>query len=137
LPSAAAKPSVSDHVFDASAILALVLAEEGAAQVGRNLSESGRISAVNLAEVVTRLIDLGYSDRDVDDSLDGLHLEVISFDSDLAYAAARLRRRTRVRGLSLGDRACLALARAMDAAAITADRSWAELDLGIDVVSVR
>jgi PIN domain nuclease of toxin-antitoxin system len=61
----------------------------------------------------------------------------IDFDRELAVGAAALLRPTSRFGLSLGDRACLALARLRDLPAVTADRAWAKLDLGIRVEVVR
>jgi len=40
-------------------------------------------------------------------------------------------------GLSLGDRACLALADAMGCPAVTADRAWSSIDIGVSVVLIR
>jgi ribonuclease VapC len=95
------------------------------------------MSTVNLAEVLCRL---ARDDRSLEHALD--HFEQmgiawIGFDRELAIGAAALLLRTMPWGLSLGDRACLALARLRNLPAVTADRAWAKLDLGIRVEVVR
>ena len=83
------------------------------------------------------MTDLGTSIDRVREHLESLHLEVIPFETEQAYIAGMLRAETRSVGLSLGDRACLALARQLRVPALTADRRWAELDVGIDVQVIR
>jgi PIN domain nuclease of toxin-antitoxin system len=114
------------YVLDASALLCLLNAEPGQEVVADALSESV-MSAVNLSEVVAKLCDHGLSDADIRDALDGLSLDVRPFTSDQAYASGALRRLTRELGLSLGDRACLALAAELGAVALTADRQWVQI----------
>lgn len=123
-------------VLDASAILAFLRAEPGSEAVAGHL-EGAMASAVNIAEVGTRLADLGLAEEDVRRTEDYMGLEVIAFDEEQAHAAAAIRDATRSRGLSLGDRACLQLALREGLPALTADRYWAELDLGIDVKLIR
>jgi PIN domain nuclease of toxin-antitoxin system len=67
----------------------------------------------------------------------GLHLDVISFDAAQARAAADLRSLVRTRGLSFADRTCLAAARTLGLPAITADRSWSEVALDIELQLIR
>ena len=69
--------------------------------------------------------------------LEPLRLNIVDFDQGLAYATAGLRRPTRHLGLSLGDRACLATALMLGVPAVTADRSWASLELGVDIKVIR
>ena len=64
-------------------------------------------------------------------------VEIVPFDEPRAYDTASLRSLTRAKGLSLGDRACLALARERGVPAVTADRAWAALDLGIEIELIR
>jgi ribonuclease VapC len=124
---------MADGVLDASAILAVVLEEPGADRVEPYLP-GGMASAVNIGEVVAKLHDLGMAVAVVDEIIAGLQLEVHAHDLAAALPAGHLRPATRRAGLSLGDRACLALARALRLPAITADRGW----LGVaDAVEVR
>lgn len=128
---------MSEVVLDASAILALIFRESGADDVERELPDA-MMSTVNLAEVVARLCDRGMPTDLIERSVDGLSLTFIPFSPPIALAAGLLRRETRSLGLSLGDRACLATARAMGCPALTADSAWRRLKLpGIDVRVVR
>lgn len=95
------------------------------------------MSAVNLAEVVAKLRERGLALAEIRDALAGLALDIRPFATVQAYAAGDLRPATRDFGLSLGDRACLALAAELGVPAFTADREWARLKLGIDVQVVR
>ena len=126
-PIGARKRPVSDrHVLDASAILCLIRAEPGAETVKAALPGSV-VSAVNLAEVIAKMSDLGMDEALISAVLDPLQLVTVAFDGDQARASGLLRPHTRTRGLSLGDRACLALAEHLSATALTTDRAWAEL----------
>jgi ribonuclease VapC len=127
---------VSDVVLDASALLAVLRAEPGAERVEPRL-EGVRIGAVNLSEVVAKLIDDGVPEAEIRRAIGRLELDVHDFDARHAYLAGLLREGTRGLGLSLGDRACLALAQSLDAPALTADRSWSRLDLGIAIEVIR
>ena len=123
-------------VLDSSALLCLLNDEPGAERVAAALP-GAIVSAVNLAETVAKLRERGLTAAEVRSALAGLSLEVRSFAADQAYAAGDLRPATRALGLSLGDRACLALAAELGATALTADRDWQRLDLGVAVEMVR
>lgn len=84
------------------------------------------ISAANLAEIVSNLIDHGLKGEEALADLRELDVEVVAFDRDQAEGAGLLRTTTREAGLSLGDRACLALARQKGALVLTTDRRQAE-----------
>ncbi len=112
-----------EFVLDASAVLALIFAEKGHEAV-EPLLPAAAISAVNASEVLAKLLRLGASPADATKAVDDLQLVVLPFTLDDARAAARLEPLTRARGLSLGDRACLALAQRCGVPAVTADRSW-------------
>jgi ribonuclease VapC len=127
---------MAEVVLDASALLAHLRGEPGGDLVADRL-DSGAICAVNWTEVFQKLVDDGLSDITIRAALDGISAAVVIFDIPLAEDAGRLRRATRDRGLSLGDRACLALARREGLPVLTADRAWAELDLGVEVVLIR
>ena len=95
------------------------------------------MSAVNWNEVITRLVNKGIGDREIESILDPFDFPIHPHDTAQAVDAGLLRRSTVRRGLSLGDRACLALARALDAPALTADRAWADLDVGVEIEVIR
>lgn len=128
---------MSRTVLDASAVLAALKREPGADVVAAAIANGAAVSAVNLAEVVSTLADRGMDEATVHATLDQLDLQVVDFDTDLAYAAGLLRPRTRQFGLSLGDRACLVLAQRLGAEALTADRTWADLSRDFAVRIVR
>ena len=123
-------------IFDSSALLAIVFREDGAEAAERRLS-GGIVSAVNASEVIARLVDYGASGEDARNELLNFGLEIRPFDTALAVAAGQLRAATRERGLSLGDRACVALAMREQAGIVTADRAWARLDLEVEVELIR
>jgi len=122
--------------IDASALLALLFAEPGAEAVVDAIARGAAISAVNLSEVATVLVR---HSRDPEDILVPVRqqLTVEAFTDGDALAAASLYPATASRGLSLGDRACLALAKRLGATALTAEHAWAELELGIEVRLIR
>ena len=123
-------------VLDASALLAVIEGESGAEKIEDILADSA-ISAVNLSEVVAKLVDRGFDNERVVAVIDAFSLAVHSFDAAQAWRAGLLRRKTRMRGLSLGDRACLVLAELLEAPAMTTDRAWAGLDLEVEVIVPR
>lgn len=125
---------VTRYVFDSSAILAWLRLEPGGEKV-TEASDDSVICAVNLAEVATRLVELGYPFEAARKRLEAWIVEPA--DAGLAFNAAALRPLTRHRGLSLGDRFCLALAQRTNLPVLTADRAWADLDLGVKVVLIR
>jgi ribonuclease VapC len=124
-------------VLDASALLAMLNQEEGSDQVAELVASGAMISAVNLAEVAAKLSLLGMPEGLIRESLDPLGLEVVPFDVELAYRTALLIRPTRAAGLSLGDRACLALAAQVGLPAVTADRAWRQLEMEVQVLVIR
>lgn len=123
-------------VLDASAVLALLNGEPGGERVEAALAGAS-VSAVNLAEVLVRLRRAGVGREDCARAVACLALEVVPFDRELAAEAAELEVLTAGAGLSLGDRACLATARRRRQSALTADRAWLRLDIGVRVVAIR
>lgn len=114
---------MSEVVLDASALLALLRDEAGAAKVAEHIAEA-RMSSVNYAEVVSHFIHAGMPPDQVDAMLRPLPMAIVEADQALATIAGRLRSITVEAGLSLGDRFCLALARRDGLPALTADRQW-------------
>lgn len=129
---------MSDCVVDASAVLAVLNGEPGYQQVLAWLERGAcHISAVNVVEVLSRLVDWGVPQERAVSALAALELSVHPLDEMLARECAALRPATRALGLSLGDRACLALACKLGVPALTADRSWLRVELGIAVDCIR
>jgi ribonuclease VapC len=127
---------MSNYVLDASALLALLNAEDGSDLVLRCLPQS-IISTVNLAEVVTCLSKLGMPEGEIREALTVLGLEIVPFDQEQSFRAGLLNPYTQPLGLSLGDRVCLALAFITHATALTADRVWKDLDIGVEINLIR
>jgi len=127
-------------VLDASALLAYWLDEPGAEVVTTAIAAEGAlIAAPNLAEALTKLIDrrpaLAVDLPDI--PLAGGAISVEPFTMVDAVACARLRVDTRQFGLSLGERACLALGQRTGGTVLTADRAWASLAVGVPVRVIR
>lgn len=123
---------MAEIVLDTSALLAFVNGEAGGEVVAEIIGDAV-ISTVNLAEAVTKLVDRGASLDRARDILAMADYAVADFDRALAEIAGSLVTRTRRRGLSLGDRACLALAQRERLPALTSDRVWSEVDSGIEI----
>ena len=126
---------MSDPVLDASALLAWLNGEPDAGPVAEVLVTGAAISSVNLSEVIAKLAD--GAERKIREVLDSLGLDVETFDRDDAYETGILRPATLALSLSLGDRACLALGARLAQPVMTADRSWADVKLGVEVVLIR
>lgn len=123
-------------VLDASALLAYLQREPGHDRVAAVLPRSV-ISAVNWTEVIGKTHSAGLQTEDLLDSLASLGLTVEPFSSTQAETAGRLLERTRPLGLSLADRACLALAMDRGEVAHTADRAWLRLRPELDIEAIR
>jgi PIN domain nuclease of toxin-antitoxin system len=118
----------AQFVLDASALLSILLDELGHERVDRILDRS-RIHAVNLAEVVGRLVRSGMPAERAVATLHELHLEVEEeFGARQAEFCGALMGTRRDLGLSLGDCVCLTMAAWSGAVAVTADRRWKELE---------
>jgi len=123
-------------VLDASALLAYLQRELGADSVRRVLRGS-LMSTVNWAEVVQRVPNQDMGRLGLRGDLESLGLSFEPFSAVQAEIAGQLREVTKALGLSLGDRACLALGMDRDASVYTADRAWTKLSLGVEVESIR
>ena len=127
---------MTEYVLDASAVLAEVYDEPGA-DVVRDCAAGARLSALNLAEVVSKLVDNGMRPEIARQTAGELPLTIVALGKDVATEAGILRLATRRAGLSLGDRVCIALAVELGLPILTADRQWAGLDLGVEVRLIR
>lgn len=126
-------------ILDASALLAFLYAEPGQVIVAEVISAGAKILTVNVAEVVAVMVRDGLDSAGVGAAVADLPIEIVDFDFDLALSCGRLIAQGKKFGLSLGDRACLALAMRSGEAVLTADLVWLNLAdvLGIDVRALR
>ncbi|MEZ0498126.1 type II toxin-antitoxin system VapC family toxin [Sphingomonas sp. IW22] len=124
------------YVLDASALLCLLFGEPGADRAEMRLT-GALVSAVNYHEVLAKLTDHGVDAAEAQMMLAELDIDVVPVDRAQAEIGGKLRPETRDGGLSLGDRSCLALALCNSATAVTADRAWETLDVGVVVELVR
>jgi PIN domain nuclease of toxin-antitoxin system len=127
---------VSKAILDSSALLAMIQGEPGGDTVLEQMGHA-LISAVNLAEVGSRLWDKGMRSDEVQHVLRSLDVEIVSFDESQALASSALRPISRRYGLSLGDRACLALGQVRGLPVLTADRSWVKVGLDVEIRVIR
>lgn len=125
-----------DIVLDASALLAFVRREPGGDCVGEWLNRSA-MSAVNLAEVIGVSVEKGAAWEQVDARLRVLPVQILPFEREDAQRVAALRTLTRDRGLSLADRACIALGQRLGTAVLTADKTWTGLAVDVDIRFIR
>jgi PIN domain nuclease of toxin-antitoxin system len=125
-------------VIDASAVLALLFAEPGAEVVNKCIA-AGTIGVVNLAETLAKLVDRGLPVSEAARAVSLLALNVAPMTETQAETSAAMRPISRLAGLSLGDRACLALAMDLGRPALTADRNWATIGaaLGVPITLIR
>ncbi|PYQ66661.1 MAG: PIN domain nuclease [Acidobacteria bacterium] len=123
-------------VLDASALLAM-LQEEPGGDVVQELLETAAISSVNWSEVMQKSLERQMDVEGLRYDLEALGLAILPFTAVLAETTAQLRSATRQAGLSLGDRACLALAAVLGLPAITTDRIWPDLGLPVEIRVVR
>lgn len=120
-------PGMSDFVLDASAALALMMGERGAERVAEALP-GALMSAVNAAEVVAKFVERDmFAHSKAYRGLQDLGIDIVPFTGDQALVSGALRWLTREVGLSLGDRACLALAKERNLPVLTADRAWLKI----------
>ena len=128
---------MNEVVFDASAMLAMLQRERGEEKLTEDIRERSVASAVNLAEVQTKLVKKGGDpDESWDDALSAID-SVEPYTSEHARIAGDLIATTERFGLSLGDRSCLALAIALKAPVYTTEQVWKNLELGIPIHVIR
>lgn len=123
------------NLLDASALLALLHDEAGGDTVAALLPDAA-MSTINWSEVIQKAHAHGVPTGGLREDLESVGVDLLPFETDDAEEAARLWR-DGARHLSLADRACLATARNRRMIAVTADRDWLELDLDLEVRSIR
>jgi PIN domain nuclease of toxin-antitoxin system len=126
-------------VLDTSALLAILHGESGAETFTKKpgLLENAAMSSVNIAEAYGKLVGRGITPLDAWEAVSGPIPHIMDFDTEQARIAGGLLPQTRNLGLSLGDRACLALGIALKAPIYTADRAWKELKLKVAIHVIR
>jgi ribonuclease VapC len=125
-----------EYVLDSAAVIALLSLESGYQRVAELLDKSA-ISSVNLAEIFNKLVQKS-SAEEVRELLRPLELQVEDWSEDMAYRSVEFTQFNKSHGLSLGDRACLTLAKQLRATAVTSDRTWRRLpSLGVRIMIFR
>jgi ribonuclease VapC len=124
-------------VLDASVLLAILNQESGAEKLTPELLSAAVSSTVNLAEVQSKLVTGGLSPEDAWNATLSPVREAVSFTPDQAKLAGTLIEKTRPFGLSLADRACLALGLILKAPVFTADKLWKNLKVGVEIHIIR
>jgi PIN domain nuclease of toxin-antitoxin system len=124
-------------VLDASALLAILNQEPGAERMTPELLSAAATSTVNLAEVHGKLVRRGLNADEAWEATLSPIREAVAFTSEHARLTGDLAVQTRALGLSLGDRACLALGLALKAPVYTADRSWKKLKVSVRIHIIR
>jgi ribonuclease VapC len=137
LPNGARQRGVSRIVLDASALLVVLNGEPGADKLTPQLLNAATSSTVNLAEVQSKLVSRGIDPEDAWGATLSPIRDATAFTDEQAKIAGSLVAQTSSLGLSLGDRACLALGIALKAPVYTADRLWKNLKLGIRIHVIR
>jgi ribonuclease VapC len=127
---------VTKVVLDASALMAFLCKEPGGQRVEAALNQS-LLSAVKLAEVVSTAIDHGGTLEHISYSLQQLPLSPVDLTPEDAFLSGSLRAATRHKGLSLGDRCCLALGLKTGLPVLTTESKWRDIDVGVTVEVIR
>lgn len=128
------------HVLDSSALLAVSQGEKGADLVMELIETNDCvISSVNMSEVASKMLEFGLPLHELKRAIGQFVVDVIDFNQEQALTCAELRPFTKSAGLSLGDRACLGLAKLMQGTAVTSDRPWINVAeaVGVRVLMIR
>ncbi len=129
---------MSKVILDASALLAYFNSEKGG-DVVEELLSSSIMSTVNIAEVIAELdskLDIS-SDESKNVIIKALY-QIVPFDFAQCALTGHLKKMTRNIGLSLGDRACIALGISTGYPIYTADKVWSEFALeGVEIRLIR
>ncbi|WP_341757651.1 type II toxin-antitoxin system VapC family toxin [Candidatus Tisiphia endosymbiont of Ditula angustiorana] len=115
-------------VLDASALLALIKYETGATEVEKLLGNI-IMSSVNVSEVAAILLDSDMTEEECKNSIEPFISSIIPFDSEQSFLSALLKKHTKHKGLSFGDRACIALGIKLNVSIYTADKAWYNLEI--------
>lgn len=124
-------------VLDTSALIAFLKQEKGWEEVADYFTQDIYFSEVNRAEFYTHMVRNGQTVENAEALIQRTELLVIDFNQQQAVITAELYRTTRQYGLSLGDRACLALGVSRSLPVITADRVWQKLNINVQINIIR
>ena len=125
-------------VLDASVVLAYLQNEVGTNKIEKILTEEEAIiSSVNFAEVVSKLTDIGMPESEIRLVLENLELTIVAVNEEQAWLLGLLRNKTKKYGLSLGDRACIALAESLNYPVYTTDKQWSKIVSHIAIIQLR
>jgi ribonuclease VapC len=127
---------MASAVLDASVLLAHIAGEKGS-EVVPQLASGALLSTINLAEVFAKLLERNFTPNEAGETIYGYRFNPVPFDRELARRTGVLRPLTKALGLSLGDRACLALAQREGLPVLTADKNWAKLSIGVEIKVIR
>ena len=127
---------MNKYVLDSSAVLALINHEEGENKV-QAITKDSIISTVNYSEVATVLNTLGMPCQEIEEIFPELGIKIIPFETSHALLAAEFRMKTKHKGFSLGDRACLALGKISNLPVLSADKIWKTLELDLEILLIR
>ena len=130
-------PRMAEAVIDASALLAFLKGEKIALRKLEEILPRSLISSVNYCEVATILGGLGMPEDIIEEVVEETVSKIISFDASQALRAADLRELTKPYGLSLGDRACLALGLTHKLPVYTAEKIWSKIPIDIPIELIR
>jgi len=127
---------MNEVVLDASALLAFLNQEKGSEIITQYLDRSA-MSSINLSEVIAKLVDRNMPEEVIQELVSQLKIDIIPVDQEQAVTVGFLRSQTRSKGLSLGDRICLALGLQLNLPVLTTDRAWEKVSLSIEVRLIR
>lgn len=124
-------------ILDASAVLALFFREPGSDVVAENIQHGAVLSSVNLSEVISKQLEVGIPPEETMSMIQLLGIRIHDFTPEAAVLTGLLRNPTKSKGLSLGDRACLALAQQLAGTVVTGDSLWGQLKPDLHIVVIR
>ena|SRR3989338_6006463 len=124
------------YVIDTSALLALIQGEKGSDTIVAALPDA-IMSSVNIAEAATVLMRNQFNKVETTKLINSLIKDSIVFDQEQAFETANIKAQTKLNGLSLGDCACLSLAKLKNLPVLTADKIWSKLNIDIEIKFIR
>jgi PIN domain nuclease of toxin-antitoxin system len=124
-------------ILDSSALLAALRGENGASEIMEIIDNGTHMTTVNLAGVITKLYHYKTTREEIDELIYDLPIHFIDVDKELAQLSSSYYLQAKEFGLSLADKICLAAAQRGNYTAITTDKIWAKINLGISVRVIR